>query len=376
MLVMNTFLQKADYAFQLVRTDAIFDDNIYVGPAVYTGSANIVSKTSRYRVFDIEITDIVKQFHVVTWAYLGIITLIVIVVCSCMYLALLSTTLTEHKASLVWIKPTWAFWETLVSQETFQYDFVSTGMTFMLATVGTFVVITGYLLNFMSSDQVAKQPLPLIDSLEAQLSTRFRDVIPTTYTNFFLYQKLLKSTPGTELYDLDQLIKQKGSYIDAENNAKNPLVSQQRMFDWLDEIDRGKRTIISETVFWDLLSIQLLCAINATKVIDVTVSETFNEGVLTFFFNKRLPADMIRYLDYNARNSLEFSVTTERFEKIGYNLIEKYFENRYNTMRCYKRLRDAELDNLGIFRCRYEDVQVHICVLRMRAGNQFYSSCH
>ncbi|KAI1290801.1 Hepatic triacylglycerol lipase [Halotydeus destructor] len=338
--------EVADYAFQLVRTDAIVDGNIYVGPAVYTGSASIVSKTPRYKVLDIEVTDVLQQFRMVTWAYLGIITLIVIGVCSFTYLALLRITSTEHKASLVWIKPAWAFWEILISQETFQCDFVSTGMTLMVAAVGTFFIITGYLLNFMSSDQVAKQPLPLIDSLEAQLSPRFREVIPTTYTNFFLYQKLLKSKPGTQLYDLDQLIQEKGSYIDAEDNANNPEVSQKRIIDLLDEIDRGKKTIISETVFWDLISIQMLCAINATKVIDVTVSETFNEGVLTFFFNKRLPVNMIRYLDYHARNSLEFSLTTERLVRLGYFTMEKFLENSYNTMRCYKRLRDAELDSV------------------------------
>ncbi|KAI1298285.1 hypothetical protein HDE_04232 [Halotydeus destructor] len=100
----------------------------------------------------------------------------------------------------------------------------------------------------------------------------------------------------------------------------------------------------------------MLCAINATKVIDVTLSEPFNEGVVTFFFNKRLPVDLMRYLDYNARTSLEFSMSTERLVRLGYSIMEQYLQHIYNTMRCYNRLRDAELDNLEFLRVGVLDV--------------------
>ncbi|KAI1290899.1 hypothetical protein HDE_07830 [Halotydeus destructor] len=353
---------EADYAFQLVRTDAIVDDNIYVGPAIYSGSASIVSKTARYRILDIEVTDVVRQFHAVTWAYLGIIAFTIMAACSLMYLALTKNELTRLQTAEVWKKPAWTFWEILISQVNFKYDYGCTSATRLVAAIGVFVVISSYLLNFMSCDQVTKQPLPLIDSLEAQLSHRFRSVVPTSYTNFFLYQKLLKSEPGTQLYDLDQLIREKGTYLDAEAYSKTPEKIQALVLGLLDDIDRGNRTIISETVFWDLISIQMLCALDSTKLIDVTVSEPLNEGVLTFFFNKRLPADVIRYLDYHARNSVEFSVTVQRVISAGNYLIEKYFVDDLDTMRCYKRLKDAELDNLEFFNARiktYKDTIIY-----------------
>ncbi|KAI1290909.1 hypothetical protein HDE_07833 [Halotydeus destructor] len=335
---------EIDYAFQIVRTDAIIDDNIYAGPAVYSGSSYIISKTLKFKNVNIEVADVVRHFTMVAWEYLGIICFVVSVVSSFMYATLSRKTSTVRDVALVGSKQVWNYFEILTAQGMVARDHVSTSIAWVVTSLGTFIIVSGYLLNFMSCDQVAQEPQPLIDSLEAQLSPNFRHVGPTVFNNFFLYQKLIKPEPGTQLYVLAQLIKEKGKFIDAEASAKKG--SLDNMYRLIDEIDRGKKTMISESVFWDLISHRVLCASSSTKVIDVIVSQPFNEGVLTYFFNKRLPGEVIRYLDYHARNAVELGVTNQRVVSSASYMIASYFNDNYDTMRCYTGLRDDEMDSL------------------------------
>ncbi|KAI1290908.1 hypothetical protein HDE_07834 [Halotydeus destructor] len=334
-----------DYAFQVVRTDAIVDDNIYVGPAVHSGSANIMSKTPRFKMVSVQVADVVRHFKMADWGNLGIICFLVFGVSSFMYATLSRETPTVRDVALAAGKQVWNYFEILTAQGTVARDHVSTTIVWMVMSLGTFVIVSGYLLNFMSCDQVAKEPVPLIDSLEAQLSPKFRHVGPTLFKNFFLYQKLVQPEPGTQLSLLAQLIEENGEYVDAEATDQNSTDGKYRL---LDELDRGEKTMISESIFWDSFSHRFLCAMNSTKANDVFESEPFNEGVLAYFFNKRLPVDVIRYLDYHARNAAELGVTKQRVVSATSFAIASYLNDNYAMLRCCTGLKDDESDSIFI----------------------------
>ncbi|KAI1290879.1 hypothetical protein HDE_07831 [Halotydeus destructor] len=340
------YTQEADYALQVVRTDAVIDDTIYVGPALYSGSSYIISKTLKYRQDDLDITDVFTKFTHIAWAYLALICCTVTIVCSFIYVAFSSETWTLKKATRSCASAAWKFVEMLTAQHSFLLNHVSTSIALITASMGIFFIVSGYFVNILSCDRVAKQPLPVINSLEAQLSPEFSNIGPSAFTNFYLYQKLIKPQRGSDLYHLADLIKKKGFFIDADREMQETVKSNKKIVILIDDMEDSKRSIISESMFWDLVTKRMLCAVNSSKISGVTVSEPFNEGVLTYFFNNRLPSSVKRYVDYHARTSVEFAVTPERVKEIAIYLMKLLLNHNFGTMRCYKELQDSDLDDM------------------------------
>ncbi|KAI1290813.1 hypothetical protein HDE_07835 [Halotydeus destructor] len=276
---------ETDYAFQVVRTDAIVCDLIYVGPAIYSGASHIISKTEMFNYYDdVQLTDVVRNFKTIAWLYLAILCLLINFICISIYLVL-------------------------------------------------------------SSDKVAKQPRPYINTVEALLSPEFR-IAPTVFTNFFVYQKLRDPENGSQMYHLAELIKEKYGFVDAEHATKDVVQTNKLMIDLIGEIDRGEKTLVIESLFWNLLWFRLFCGLDSVKASEMIVSEPFAEGVLTYFFNKLLPADVIRYMDYHGRNAAEFSLTAEALKSLADYVISALLNSNFDTLRCFKKLKDNELYDL------------------------------
>ncbi|KAI1290920.1 hypothetical protein HDE_07839 [Halotydeus destructor] len=334
---------ETDYAFQVVRTDAIVGDSIYVGPAIYSGSSSIISKTPLFNYEnDVQITQVVSHFNKIAWLYLVIICSLITIICICMYIVLSNDELTPEKVAHISRKPIWRWLEILSCQQSISFDTASTSITWLATSFGCFVVVSGYLLSFMSCDQVAKQPLLYIDTLEALLSPEFR-ISPTAFTNFFVYQELMDPKNGSKMYHLAELIREKDGFLNAEEAMKDFGRTSMLMFDLIGHIDRAEKTLVLESLFWSLLWFRLFCGLDPVKASEMIVSEPFNEGVLTYFFNKRLPADVLRYMDYHGRNAAEFSLTAEAMKSLSDYIISDMLNSNFNTMRCFKELKDNEL---------------------------------
>ncbi|KAI1290814.1 hypothetical protein HDE_07837 [Halotydeus destructor] len=339
-----------DYAFQVVRTDAIVEDSIYVGPAIYSGSSYIVSKTEMFNYEnDVQITQVVKHFNKIAWLYLAIICSLITISCICMYIVLSNDELTPRKVAHISKKPIWRWLEILSCQQSISFDTASTSITWLATSFGCFVIVSGYLLSFMSCDQVAKQPRPYIDTLEALLSAEFR-IPPTAFTNFFVYQELMDPKNGSKMYHLAELIKEKNGFVNAEKTMKDFGQTSKLMFDLIGSIDRAEKTLVLESLFWNLLWFRLFCGLDSVKASEMIVSEPFNEGVLTYFFNKRLPADVIRYMEYHGRNAAEFSLAAEAMKSLADYVISALLNSNFKTLRCFKKLKDNELFDL-----KYDD---------------------
>ncbi|KAI1290855.1 hypothetical protein HDE_07822 [Halotydeus destructor] len=218
---------EIDYAFQVVQSDAVVSDKIYLGPAVFSASAYKISKTPKFKEIEAEIMDIIEHFDTQAWVYLGIISILLIAICCLMYIA-----------------------------------------------------------------------------LKSEIFTADDDNVQASKLNAMMYESVIS-------------------------------------------IDEGKKTMISETVFWDLISRRMFCGLNATKIISITVSKPFNEGVLGLFFNSRLPKAVIRYLDYQTRNAVEYAVMSRRVVAVAQYLVSLHFSDDYKTLRCIHQLKDGELDDFS-----------------------------
>ncbi|KAI1290921.1 hypothetical protein HDE_07838 [Halotydeus destructor] len=151
---------------------------------------------------------------------------------------------------------------------------------------------------------------------------------------------------GSKMYHLAELIKEKNGFVNAENAMKDFSQTSMLMFNLIGNIDRGEKTLVTESLFWNLLWFREFCGLNPVKASEMIVSEPFDEGVLTYFFNKRLPADVIRYMDYHGRNAVEFSLITEAVKSLADYIISALLNNNFNTLRCFKKLKDNELYDL------------------------------
>ncbi|KAI1290812.1 hypothetical protein HDE_07832 [Halotydeus destructor] len=145
---------------------------------------------------------------------------------------------------------------------------------------------------------------------------------------------------------LSSLFEKKGLYMNSDSIAQVPTEVARAVSGLFKNINSGEQTLILESVFWNLMWNRLFCSLTPSLASGLIVSQPFDEGVLAFFFNKRLPADVIRYLEYRARNAVEISVTAKAISALSEHIATLYVVDDYTALRCFTQLKASQLDQL------------------------------
>ncbi|KAI1306515.1 hypothetical protein HDE_00993 [Halotydeus destructor] len=91
----------------------------------------------------------------------------------------------------------WCVFALMVSQGKSMFNTSSLKLMWFMMTIGIFIISSGYLLNLLGTEQVAKRSPDQIETLTDIISQKFEHIEPTLVTNAFTYalDKLVK--PGS-----------------------------------------------------------------------------------------------------------------------------------------------------------------------------------
>ncbi|KAI1309105.1 hypothetical protein HDE_00333 [Halotydeus destructor] len=231
----------------------------------------------------------------------------------------------------------WASFELLVSQGKFNYISAVQKLTWLILTVGLFIVISGVFLNLISTEQVAQRDPDQIDTF-GDLLHKFSWQEPTLMANFFTNSLRDLTQNGSEEDQLFQKIKsnENNTYTLETSSDSSQQMIQFTVGKYLEE---GNRYLLLENIIWFP---DLYCYVVPDLFDTIHMSkETILDGILVVLHNSHSDPRLVRYMSYRFGNKLEFGFHRAQAFKMLQKLVKVvgYWElGKENSTRC--RFRD------------------------------------
>ncbi|KAI1291024.1 hypothetical protein HDE_07695 [Halotydeus destructor] len=340
---------EADFALQVVRVDAIPDHPVHLTSALASAEAAVYSQIS----LDIEnvpdLLDVIDKFKDPILSYFLAMASISAILLSyslrarrrrnrkvnrrwkrvASYLRLMSTIL--RKAV-----------ELIVDQENFKMrkNQHAGRMLWMFLCFSYLIVMFGYFLNFVSIDKVVYLDADAIHTLSDQLRAPFNVTKkPVAFKNFYLYDYLLKSREGSDLYKLHKLMADNDNLLDLKLDRENEILpaiakADQAMF-------AGSSSMVLEKFLYYSLFRNYQCAASGGNDGGI-VSAPFADGVLAYFVNRKMDPQLKDFFDRRTKVIFESHVSVVGFKKTGKSLIDMFEKSNYKVYRCCNQLWDKE----------------------------------
>ncbi|KAI1307714.1 hypothetical protein HDE_00630 [Halotydeus destructor] len=343
---------EVDFALRAIRLDAIPDHPVHVTTALASGEALIVSKKQDNVERNAAITDVVNAFQNPVLEYVLLATSMCFILLG--YSLILrsernrkyrnvSRTFRCYVRNLV--KIYFKLIELLFDQENFKLKCNKQAGRIIWIFLGHFyfLVMFGYLLNYLSVDKVTVSEPDNIRKLSDQLRMPFNETKkPACHKNFNIYAHLLNARKGSQLDQLYQLIVN-GKNLKDFNQAVGMGVPFSRD---MRALMSGQISLVVEALAYHRLIRYGQCGMTEDSHLIMT-SETFADGVLAFFVNKKMAPPSLRFAEYRMKVMFESHLTVTGMHKIGQSLAEKYFQVNYKNFRCYHHLWEKDILHAG-----------------------------
>ncbi|KAI1307701.1 hypothetical protein HDE_00632 [Halotydeus destructor] len=293
---------EVDFALRMIRLDAIPDHPVHVTTAMASGEALIISKKLDNVKRNADIIDVVSAFQSPVLQYILLATSICFILLGYSLISRsernrkrgnLSRTFQYYVRNLV--KIYFRLIELLLDQDNFKLKCNKHAGRIIWIFLGHlyFLVMFGYLLNYLSVDKV------------------------TLIVN------------GNNLLDFNQAV---GLAIPF-SRGRQALMS-------------GRNSFVVEALAYHQLIRFGQCGMTEGSQL-ITTSETFADGVLALFVNKKMAPPSLRFAEYRMKIMFESHLTVTNMHKVGQSLAAKYFEASYKNLRCYHRLWEKDILHAG-----------------------------
>lgn len=200
-----------------------------------------------------------------------------------------------------------------------------------------FIIISGYLWNLMSTDQVVEIPVRQIDFLDDLYSEAFGHRFFTLTTNLFLYETLDTAPQHSKLGRLRKRINQ--------TFTMNWSLGGDHVTEAFDHNQKTKTTSALWRWLFDKAYVRIFCHVDAKEVDKLHVgTEKFAQGLMSSMFSRDINPTLREYVSYRLLTRTELGMATTFIEKIILDALHEYnFETNWKAFKCMNGLRD-ELD--------------------------------
>lgn len=275
--------------------------------------------------------DVIDNIDDVTKLYLGYVTVIMASVLA-LTLTLRKRTRLRFSKKLLRVLEKMTF--AIVTQDNFRkLSRNSSRVLWASFSVYVFIVVTCYLLNYLSSDLVADVYSPVIDSLEDLMSTEFDHVTPIilkAYTAHTFIQKASSDSLVGQFY--------RKLLSDPENRIMEAAASQgeQMIITLRARFMAGNSSMIISTGIYDAIGEHILCHFDYTIVENTHRSKggTFGQGVETKMMSKFIGPEMRWFLDFRFTLMLEAGIVYPEYIRWRRNTLDKVFETTWDVIKC------------------------------------------
>ncbi|KAI1290350.1 hypothetical protein HDE_09213 [Halotydeus destructor] len=343
-------LQEIDYGFPAIRIDTLDHDIVRIGPVLSPADTIIISMPKSAEKMNLDLCDVLDTMTSTFKAYLLLITAIVVMVLfvlECHFkISERTRTLEVYWPDMYKIKNiVWEVLELFVDQEYYETNGkCALRMLWSIFALSVYVVVYCYLVNYMSVNEVASKPLDTIDSIEAHLSGRFNHVEPIIMENSVSYPLLAAANATSSLGRLYHKaeVNRKDNIVDM-GSAENDVMSGvfERVFK-----SEDKASLIMERFLWDTSTRGIMCAVGTEHVAQVHESrDSFANGVMASFFNKRSPPGFTRYAEYRFRILAESFLSQQAFRHMSEIMVISTIGSiPFDVLQCWNKDKMAEMD--------------------------------
>ena len=291
-----------DTALLLTRADTMDSDGYQLGPVFAPADVAILAYPAEFERFvQTEITDVFSNVDSTTYSYIGL--------CSCLVVILLTMIVTFMKSIRhrmipkkvarnvvkAAIRHTWYMYGLFVDQCDWSPKLDAIRVMWLHLLLMIFVLIPGYVLNFLSTDQVAAIPAKYIDKVSYFLDTD-KHMTPFVIKDLYLDRFLTTAVRGSKMYDLYQVVKNRNSFIttdlDNEDNLRDQLIDLIT-----NQIMAQKGALLLENHWSQLMAKKIGCQVFPDKVERIhTSKELFAGGNAHTILNKQLAYALYKYI--------------------------------------------------------------------------------
>ncbi|KAI1302322.1 hypothetical protein HDE_02483 [Halotydeus destructor] len=212
-----------------------------------------------------------------------------------------------------------------------------------------FVVVFGYLCNFMSTDKIATVIPPQIDSLNDLLSDRFSDVQPMILQDVFLFEYLKRSPKTSALGKLFTKMEadKMASYIKMGDDEQ----SQRKVLGKISYLMNGTRSV-SLTKELATFGVSGLCMLDTNVASLFRMSEhDYAQGLLTTFMNHQAHPVVKNFVRHRTMSVFELGIFPGFVANWRLQIFEIEFDGKTNmeALQCEQNVKGRGVRKLFIF---------------------------
>lgn len=285
-----------------MRPDSLPFEPVFISTPILSADIGILSTKNHSSIIYVDVTDVVNNVDNIGYIYLTLIIVLITI------LHTASDVLKKRTKRFNYVlaryqKSIWGVFSVIIDQDdvqpkTWSAKFVWTG--FGMASL---VMVFGYFLNLMSTEQFVCNPTYAIDSLKDLLyDDHFQDVRPVVVKMLFLYG-VLKISPPTSLegkFFRGRMNNQK-SVVDIDMSTTNiAYITEGPGKDLLEELKTGKSALLM--IRWAAELAEIVIPTVLQQFLSNrewhTSKESFLPGTLNLFYSKKIDGRLRNYVDY------------------------------------------------------------------------------
>lgn len=213
------------------------------------------------------------------------------------------------------------FWKcttALFRGETFEAPSVGHKFLVLLFSFGIFFLIQGYFLSLTSTDMIAVQPVPIIDTLNDFLTrshfSHMNASLPDSLWQRAVIEGSRKESPEGELW------KRVDYHIPIQMNDFEQL--SKNLYPVADNLLNQKKVLVVDKTIIDLCK-SVICQVKGYGIgsrLHIARGETFAEKLLTFSISKTSDEGLIKWVNYRQSLLLQSGLTNKFSSSLAYGL--------------------------------------------------------
>lgn len=209
----------------------------------------------------------------------------------------------------LYMKALWSVLEAFLKQWHLKPIASSGRVLWCLLSLGIFVLVFGYLLNLISTDQVATRKTPELHSLKDLDSSYFKHMQPRMSPVLYLYSVAKEAAPESTLGRFYKRIIQNKEAGVIRNNVTG--------MDAIDGVISENKNLVITQIAYDYILRPIGCILKpATIKSSYRSRESFASGVLATFYSTKLDLELEKYFQYKVRTLFESRRSTKMLQKV------------------------------------------------------------
>lgn len=310
----------AEIAIHAVRPDSLPYEPVVIGPVLTSSEARIYTPRPDSTFKPVDVTDVVRSFDSEVYAFTAVMLLLLLCMMASLTLLRRKRKGVRRLLNIVW-RLVQEMINLIVDQELFAPCAWRIRFAWLSLNILVLVLIFGYLMNLMSTDQVAFVTPDVIDRLDDLEHDRWRqeNVTPWIAKNLMFHSALRQArNVSTEGASLIKLQKRQDTVFADMSEIFNPATISTFAYSVKQAIESRRIALVITDFLWTKIISLIGCRVEPKTLRLLEPSkESFANGILTTFSSKAFYTNfpMVNaYYEQRMRIAIEGAIVNEALQ--------------------------------------------------------------